>query len=56
MPQTETKRKTTCKADVSKKIGTNMKEYEKGAYKSRKQAIAVSYSQVQKARPACNAF
>lgn len=45
--------KPTCKKDVSKKIATNMKEYEKGKFKNRKQAIAVAYSQVQQKRPAC---
>ena len=30
-----------------------MKEYETGRYKNRKQAIAVSYSQVKKERPGC---
>ncbi len=43
----------TCKKAVSKKIATNMKEYEKGTFTSRKQAIAVAYSQTQKDRPAC---
>ena len=39
-----------CKAKLSAKIKTNIKE---GRYSSRKQAIAVAYSQVHKKYPSC---
>jgi len=45
--------KKTCKQDVSKKIADNTKEFKKGKFGSRKQAIAVAYSQVSKKRPGC---
>lgn len=47
------RRKPTCKSSLSKKISVNMKEYKKGKWKNRKQAIAVSYNQIQKERPGC---
>lgn len=43
----------TCKQHVGAKIGKNIKEFKKGKWISRSQAIAVSYSQVQKERPGC---
>lgn len=45
---------TTCKKYLSDKIRTNIKEYKNGKFTSRKQAIAVSYSQVIKQHPRCN--
>jgi hypothetical protein len=49
----ENKEKKTCKEHLSKKIAINLKEYKQGRYKSPKQAIAVSYSQVKKYYPEC---
>jgi len=43
-----------CKEYLKKKIAKNMAEYKKGRYSSRMQAVAVSYSQVKKAHPACS--
>lgn len=43
--------KMYCRYKVSKKISTNIKE---NKYKSREQAIAVSYSQVKKDSPKCS--
>jgi hypothetical protein len=47
-------RKSRCRKILSRKIGKNMKEYKKGRYSSREQAIAVSYSQVRKSNPSCS--
>ena len=49
----EKKERKTCQEHLSKKIAINLKEYKQGRYKSPKQAIAVSYSQVKKAYPDC---
>lgn len=46
-------RRKSCKSRVSSKIRINMREYKKGVYKSRAQAVAVSYSQVLKKYPHC---
>lgn len=43
----------SCKEKLSEKIRINMREYSKGRWKSPKQAIAVSYSQVLKKSPSC---
>ena len=45
--------KSKCKKYLQKKIGINMNEFKTGRYKSRSQAIAVSYKQVGKKHPAC---
>jgi hypothetical protein len=45
--------KSKCKKYLQKKIRINMNEYKTGRYKSRSQAIAVSYKQVGKKHPAC---
>ena len=45
--------KITCQASVSQKIKRNIKEFEKGRYKSPAQAIAVSYSEISRERPGC---
>jgi len=45
--------KTMCKNYLKKKISKNMKEYKKGRYSSRKQAITVSYSQLRKKYKKC---
>jgi cellobiose-specific phosphotransferase system component IIA len=45
-----------CEAYVQAKIPINLAEYRKGRYQSAKQAIAVAYSQVQKAHPACKQY
>lgn len=42
-----------CKKRLSEKIEKNIKE---GKYVSNKQAIAVAYSQVSKASPACKRY
>ena len=47
------KTKLSCRKHVQGKIGYNMKEFKKGKWKSRAQAIAVSFSQVQRERPGC---
>ena len=44
---------TRCKNLLKKKIEINMKEYKKGRYISRAQAVAVSYSQIKKKHPSC---
>lgn len=51
-PQTKKK----CKELLNAKISKNMKEYKRGRYASRQQAIAVSYSQVRKSHPWCNRY
>ena len=50
---TKSKKKSKCKKYLGKKISINMKEFKKGLFKSRKQAIAVSYSQTLKKHPRC---
>ena len=45
-----------CREHLSDKIRINMLEYKNGRYKSPKQAIAVSYSQVQKMHPTCKRY
>jgi hypothetical protein len=42
-----------CRDLLSKKIAINIREYKEGRYVSPAQAIAVSYSQVQKKSPKC---
>ena len=42
-----------CRDLLGKKIGTNMRELSQGRWKSRTQAIAVSYSEAGKLMPAC---
>lgn len=42
-----------CKDFLREKIRKNMREFNAGKYSSRKQAIAVSYSQAKKASPKC---
>lgn len=42
-----------CKKQLQKKIKINMGEYKSGRWKSPKQAIAVSYSQVRRKFPQC---
>lgn len=44
---------TRCKNLLKKKIEINIKEYKKGRYVSRAQAVAVSYSQIKKKHPSC---
>lgn len=48
--------KKVCRSLVSDKVSANIKEYSKGRYVSPSQAIAVSYSQVQKRYPKCKKF
>jgi hypothetical protein len=51
MPSRSRRRsRSVCKSRLSRKIGINIHE---PRYKSRKQAIAVSYSQVLKKHPKC---
>jgi len=45
-----------CKNLLKKKISINLNEYKDGVFKSRKQAIAVSYNQVKKMRPSCKKY
>ncbi len=42
-----------CRDLLSKKIGVNMGELSQGRWKSRTQAIAVSYSEAGKLMPSC---
>ncbi len=42
-----------CRTYLKSKISTNIKEYKKGRYTSRAQAVAVSYRQVAKKHPSC---
>ena len=42
-----------CKSELKEKIRLNMREYNKGRYSNRKQAIAVAYSQIKKKYPQC---
>lgn len=42
-----------CKKFLQKKIRINMGEYKSGRFKSRAQALAVSYSQMRKKFPKC---
>ena len=51
--RTNRKSKTKCRQRLNNKIKINMKEYETGFFKTRKQAIAVSYSQTLKRYPRC---
>ena len=48
--------KVGCNDMLKNKIATNMKEYKKGRFSSRQQALAVSYSQVKKASPYCKRY
>jgi hypothetical protein len=48
--------KSSCQRSLQKKIAINMDEYKQGRYVSRQQAVAVSYSQVKKARPGCSRY
>jgi hypothetical protein len=50
------KKSRRCKNLLKKKIEINLKEYGKGKYVSRSQAIAVSYSQVKKKNPSCSRY
>ena len=50
------KRERSCKDLLKEKVGINMGEYEDGRFVSRKQAIAVSYSQVKKINPSCGKY
>ena len=47
------KSKSKCRQRLNDKIKINMKEYKLGLFQSRKQAIAVSYSQTLKRYPRC---
>ena len=47
------KSKGKCREYLQKKISKNIKEYKSGRYSSRAQAVAVSYSQVNKKYPSC---
>ena len=51
-----TRTKVGCNEMLKNKIATNMKEYKKGRFSSRQQALAVSYSQVKKASPYCKRY
>ena len=45
--------KLDCNAELKEKIKINTREYNNGKYSSRKQAIAVAYSQIKKKYPQC---
>ncbi len=47
------KSKSKCRQRLNDKIKINMKEYKLGLFKTRKQAIAVSYAQTLKRYPHC---
>ena len=51
--RTKRKAKSKCRQRLNNKIIINMKEYKNGLFKTRKQAIAVSYSQTLKKYPKC---
>lgn len=53
---TKSAAKKSCQQKLSTKIRNNIKEYNLGKYSSRKQAIAVSYSEFNKSYPECNKF
>jgi hypothetical protein len=56
-PLKKSPRKSLCKQRLAEKIAINMKEMnEEGKYKSRAQAIAVAYSEVQKMYPHCKRY
>jgi hypothetical protein len=48
-----TYKRSKCRTYLQDKIRININEYKQGRYKSRNQAIAVSYSQVKKKKPMC---
>lgn len=48
--------KKVCRSLVSHKVSANLKELAQGRYTSRAQAVAVSYSQVQKKYPKCKRY
>jgi hypothetical protein len=48
--------KKKCRSHLSDKIGYNMKEFEDGKWKNRKQALAISYSQVNTDYPYCKRY
>jgi hypothetical protein len=50
------KTKLACRQALSRKIKINMGEYKQGRFSSRKQAIAVSYSQIRKRKPQCKKY
>jgi hypothetical protein len=51
--RTKRKTKSKCRQRLNDKIKINMKEYKVGLFKTRKQAIAVSYAQTLKKYPRC---
>ncbi len=51
--KSKSKLQIKCRQYLSKKISKNMKEWKQGKYRSRQQALAVSYSQTRKANPKC---
>jgi hypothetical protein len=53
MPTRKRLSKQSCKSAIKSAIQDNMMEYKAGRYVSPQQAIAVSYSQVLKAKPHC---
>ena len=55
-PKSKTMTKVECKKRLSNKIAKNIREFKKGKFKSRKQAIAVSYSQIKKEFPYCKRY
>lgn len=48
--------KKVCKDKLNEKIRKNMNEYKKGKIKSRRQALAISYSQVKRKIPQCTTY
>jgi hypothetical protein len=53
---TKSKSRADCKKRLSEKIRINMDELEAGRFSSRAQAVAVSYSQVNKKYPSCRKY
>jgi hypothetical protein len=52
----KSKTETQCKKRLSDKIRINMEEMEAGRFSSRRQAVAVSYSQINKKYPGCKKY
>jgi N-acetylmuramoyl-L-alanine amidase CwlA len=50
------KRERSCKDLLKEKVGINIGEFENGRFSSKKQAIAVAYSQVKKMKPSCGKY
>lgn len=56
--QTKVKRMTKkqCKSKLQEKVWMNLNEFEMGVFHNKKQALAVSYAQVNKEYPQCRRY